>query len=68
MAVIASNVFKLIVLTFNHLVSKDFFSAINNKGYKLKLTPKNCRWIAQMLRTISMIHQLRVLKAYKTKR
>ncbi|VDK85334.1 unnamed protein product [Litomosoides sigmodontis] len=38
------------------------------KGYKLKLTPKNCRRIAQMVRTVSMIHQLRVLKTYKTKR
>ncbi|CAG9536028.1 unnamed protein product [Cercopithifilaria johnstoni] len=42
--------------------------AADDKGYKLKLTPKNCRWIAQMIRTISMIHQLRVLKVYKTKR
>ncbi|VBB33495.1 unnamed protein product [Acanthocheilonema viteae] len=41
---------------------------VDDKGYKLKLTTKNRRWIAQMIRTVSMIHQLRVLKIYKTKR
>ncbi|KAK6111254.1 Type IIB DNA topoisomerase family protein [Brugia pahangi] len=41
---------------------------IGRKGYKLKLTSKNSRLIAQMLRTISMIHQLRILKTHKTKR
>uniref|UniRef100_A0AAF5PII0 DNA topoisomerase (ATP-hydrolyzing) n=1 Tax=Wuchereria bancrofti TaxID=6293 RepID=A0AAF5PII0_WUCBA len=40
----------------------------DHKGYKLKLTSKNSQLIAQMLRTISMIHQLRILKTRKTKR
>uniref|UniRef100_A0A8R1TTK0 DNA topoisomerase (ATP-hydrolyzing) n=2 Tax=Onchocerca TaxID=6281 RepID=A0A8R1TTK0_ONCVO len=42
--------------------------AIDNKAHKLKLTPKNSRLIAQMLRTVSMIYQLRVSKTCKTKR
>uniref|UniRef100_A0A0R3S535 DNA topoisomerase (ATP-hydrolyzing) n=1 Tax=Elaeophora elaphi TaxID=1147741 RepID=A0A0R3S535_9BILA len=50
---------------FNSFV---FGNAVDNKGYKMKLTPKNSRIVAQMVRTVSMIHELRVLKIYKTKR